>query len=110
MKLTKKKAKKLSILKWESHVIAGGEDDYFIEENPEFELFENECPFCELFIHESDKKTGLQTCYGCPLKPILENYNFDLCGCLQNGHPYAKWDDERTEENAQGVLNLIKNS
>jgi hypothetical protein len=100
MKITLSKAKELCIKKWEYIVENDGdysEEDLVIEIPELIDLFSN-CAYCELFIDE--------WCNHCPInlgKGVYKNI-----ACLYAGHPFHTWVHKRTKENAQTVLNLIK--
>ncbi len=102
MELTRKKAKELSIKKWEFIVKHNGSEFKFIlvKEIPELKDLEAKCGYCEKYF---DNKH----CNYCPIKP--KGFKGSI-GCLDNQHPYDKWDKDRTTKNAQAVLDLIRNS
>ena len=111
MKLTKKKAKELCIKKWEYIVnndgILDGERLRFAI--PEISSLPGKCAYCELYRHTESVK--FYYCFKCPLRPKYskdyDKYNF---GCHQQNHSFKIWYNNNTKENAQKVLDLIKNS
>ncbi len=97
MKLTKKEAKRLSILKWEFIIANGG--SYEKDELPtELLNIRSYCGFCEKY--NKPKANGTYGCGKCPL--IVDAYT-----CFDTGHPFSVWDYEQTVENAQAMLDLI---
>lgn len=111
MKLTKKKAKELCIKKWEYIVnndgILDGERLRFAI--PEIKDLSAECAYCELYLYTVSAK--IYYCFECPLRPkYSKDYDEYDYGCLQQNHPFNIWWDNKTKENAQKVLDLIKNS
>jgi len=105
MKLTKAKAKELSIEKWELIIANDGKS---LRYYPEYiDSLMNNCGYCEKYLNLPS--TGIKACGKCPLIPKKVTYPGSL-GCLQPGHPYNKWTHDNTVENAQAVLDLIKNT
>ncbi len=91
MKLTKKEAKRLSILKWEFIIANGG--GYLPHELPvELQGLLAECGYCEKYK---------ESCKGCPL------HQGGLMNCGHDEHPWQIWYDEQTVKNAQAMLDLI---
>lgn len=110
MKLTKERAKELSIRKWEWIIENNGfvNNDRLIEELPELFDLAHYCGLCELYCFEHDSE--LSHCLNCPIRPKREYYNNTTnTGCFQRIHPYYIWYNEPNIENAQAVLELIKN-
>ncbi len=118
-KLTKEKAKELSIKKWEFIIEKGGDAD--IEDIPEVKHFKYKCPYCELFVKKDEY--GYEYCDGCPLDLPKEEYTYTkddsdwmsptekevyFKGCCQDNHPWSIWNDDPTVENAEAILKLIK--
>ena len=109
MKLTKAKAKELSIKKWEYIVGNGGREEGLYNVYPEMKLLKCGCALCERFILTQSKRFG--SCFECPIRPKLKEYDdLEWSGCLQDLHPYSTWLGHGTKENAQAVLDLIKKS
>ncbi len=100
MKLTKKKAIELSILKWEWIVKNDGSEKGLIDAIPELEKLKAHCGLCELYVEDNT----IRYCYGCPICP-KKWYNL---GCMKSGHKWYIWSNNPTKENAQKVLDLIK--
>lgn len=101
MKLTKKEAKRLSILKWEYIVENNGSDDRLIEEYPELDELTGNCGYCEIYNPFSENRITDNGCSPCPL--------------VVNKHPctttvWYVWIRKRNKKNAQAVLDLIKKS
>jgi len=93
MKLTKAKAKELSLKKWE--YIVGNDgiiDDGLYLAVPELVKLGWNCGFCARY-----------ECTSCPL------YINELV-CVDPGHPWHTWENDMTVENAQIILDLIKKS
>ena len=90
MKLTKKEAKRLSILKWE-FIIANGGNYYAYELPEELRDLLAECGYC----HKYDD------CKKCPL------YLDESINCDHSEHPWKIWVNNSTVENAQAMLDLI---
>lgn len=95
MELTKKKAKELSIKKWEYIVSNEGSSKGLTDKYPELENLDAECGYCEKYNN---------VCNGCPLRL---NNKFP---CGNPLHPWKKWSSNPTKANAQKVLNLIRKS
>lgn len=95
MELTKKEAKRLSILKWEFIIENGG--NYKLHKLPkELENLQSECGYCEKYYEKN--------CAGCPINTP------DIGKCWHSGHLFHVWYNNKTVENAQAVLDLIKKS
>ncbi len=93
--MTKKEAKRLSILKWE--FIVKNDGDYKLCKLPEeLRNLESQCGFCEKYYKKD--------CDGCPIN------NTDIGKCWYDKHPYSTWYHNRTVSNAQIMLDLIKKS
>lgn len=108
MKLTKKQAVELSIKKWEYIVKNKGDESDIKEYMTDLSLMQNQCPLCEKYWNYTSSFTKYaDICTTCPLiiKSIL---TIDDSGCLQPGHPFLLWNDNKTKKNAQAVLDLIK--
>ncbi|MCK5605320.1 hypothetical protein KAR91_25735 [Candidatus Pacearchaeota archaeon] len=105
MKLTKKKAIELSILKWEWIVKNNGELDFheLIKEIPELSKVLSSCGLCEKYIENREYDDW---CNGCPI--CIYGKENESHGCTVEKHPWMIWTDNRTKINAQTVLNLIK--
>ena len=108
MKLTKKKAKALSIKKWEWIVKNNGNDVGLSEAIPELGYLTFQCGFCEKYWDNG--------CNKCPL-------NINGVTCINKDSLYYKWLYKLTlmkmfkidsysinKKNAQAVLDLIKES
>lgn len=95
--MTKKEAKRLSILKWEYIIAQDGSEDELIEAIPELVELISNCGYCEKYVALFDN------CPKCPLTIIEAN-------CCEYTHPFYKWFHTRTKENAQAVLDLILES
>jgi hypothetical protein len=109
-KLTLEEAKALSIKKWEFIVDHNGDEDedLMFKDFPELQNLKNDCALCELFYDTKD--VGLYCCAGCPIRPNIDDYDdTQNTGCYQKIHPYYIWSSISTQENAQKVLDLIKN-
>ncbi len=94
MKLTKKEAKKLSILKWE-FIIANGGDHNNNKLPKELDELISHCGYCEKYE---------QYCLECPL---YLGDDTDGNGCASDTHPWSIWYYNSTVENAQAMLDLI---
>ncbi len=92
MKLTKKEAKRLSILKWE-FIIANGGRYQFRELPEELRLLTAECGYCEKYWGSH--------CDVCPV------YITGIGCCTGDKHPWSIWHENRTVKNAQAMLDLI---
>lgn len=92
MKLSKKKAKELSLKKWKYIVGNNGSEDGLTAAIPEIKDFSANCGYCEKY-----------ECYECPLF-------IDDKTCTSYGHLYCIWVQNQTTENAQAVLDLILKS
>lgn len=105
--MTKEEAKELCILKWEYIVNNEGSEDGLINKYPELNKLLYECAYCELYFNDNSK----HHCDNCPIKIKYSKRTNKYYGfCLTPDHPYNKWDNANTKENAQVVLDLIKNS
>jgi len=104
-KLTRKEAFELSIEKWKMIVKANGK--YLQEIRNKFGHLEGECGLCEKY--NNTQTTTLIDCAKCPIRPKIKDYD-DIysAGCLQKTHPFTKYWVNKTKENAQLVLDLIK--
>jgi hypothetical protein len=96
MKLTNEKAIELSIKKWEFIVDNDGSSALLIFDIPELQDFSAHCGLCEF-----NDRSGDGFCVECPIGG--ENMS---CGYRE--HAWYKWEECRTKENAQKVLDLIK--
>lgn len=104
MKLTKKEAKKLSLLKWDW--FRKHPENHDIEDLPEkirskVKRFLGECPLCNIFIKFP---TGYDPnrCEGCPL-------NVE-CSCFDPKSSWFLWRNGIfTKENAEWIYFQIKN-
>lgn len=108
MKLTKKKAKELAIKKWEYIVENDGSDSRLTLFVPEVYNMLWRCPYCELFATNVGQDDN-EYCFECPIRPKIFNI-YKQPGCWQSDHPFKKWIQNKTKENAQKVLDLIKKS
>ena len=106
MKLTKKEAKRLSILKWEFIVNNGGDFGEKSELPKELHKLHAQCGYCEKYTILSPH--CIYRCGKCPL--ILSAGSLDLYGCRQMNHPFDNWADNKTLVTAQAVLDLIRKS
>ena len=96
--LSLKEAKRLSIIKWEAHVKAGGE----CKQMPiETSFLKNRCGFCERY-RDSDEDYGL-ACYDCEFGKLA-----GWCNNEDESDLYSIWCDRSNVENAQSILNIIK--
>ena len=82
-----KKAKQLSIKKWEL-VITNDGKFALVRDDKELSSLTNMCPFCHRYN---------RNCLYCELSTTTK-------GCNAKGHPYKIWLDNKTKENAQKVL------
>lgn len=110
MKLTKEKAKELSILKWKLIIKNDGKLPInLFDEYPELEKLRHYCGYCELYFKTHNKM--LSSCVKCPINPNIKDYNdLEQSGCAQKIHPFHIWWVNSTKENAQAVLDLIEKS
>lgn len=100
MKLTKKKAKELSILKWEYIVSNKRSDEGLIDKCPELKELKAHCGYCAKYSNGN--------CKNCPINLGLnDGYG---SACMKERHPYNKWWEMNTKANAQKVLDLIRES
>ena len=104
--MTNREAKRLAILKWEYIVECDGSDKLITSDLPELNKLEAQCSYCEMFnnivyFNRSDKKRMY-----CKLCPIRRGY----ITCMNKESIHAKWYLNKTKENAQAVLDLIKTS
>lgn len=107
--MKKKQAKEFCILNWEWKVKNNGSGFEMLENHPELAKLRSHCGYCELY--STTKSKTLRCCFKCPIRPKVRDYNnFRDTGCRQLAHPWRKWHFDRTKENAQGVLDLIKAS
>jgi hypothetical protein len=104
MKLTKAKAKELSIRKWELIVLGRGSDFGIWTAMPELYELTNSCGYCEKYMHINLPVN----CGKCPIRP--PDYVPGSCGCNYDNHPFQIWNENRTTKKAQAVLDLIKKS
>ena len=100
--MTKREAKRLSVLKWKIIVSKDGACNAYDlpDEVKELRAY---CGYCEKYQRDPD-----YTCGKCPLN--LDHVGFGDIGCHQPGHPWDAWVEKGTKENAQKVLDLIKQS
>ncbi len=91
MGLTKKEAKRLSILKWEFIIKNGGDYKLTLELPKEIHHLDANCGYCEKY----------KDCTKCPL------FLGDTSDCADLGHPWKKWANNSTVKNAQAMLDLI---
>ncbi len=111
MRLTKKKAKELSIKKWGYAVKNGGKInvDHLRVDVPELKHLLHECGYCQIYFYDETKT--ISSCGKCPIRPKIKDYDdLNESGCEQSKHPHRIWWLEKTKENARAVLDLIKNS
>ena len=104
MKLTKKKAKELSIKKWEYIVGNNGSEVRLLDTLPELDGLNDDCGYCEKY-----KTPGkMYLCTKCPINfGLHDTYG---CSCLIKPHPFLTWNRLKSKANAQRVLDLIKES
>jgi hypothetical protein len=103
MKLTRKEAFRLSILKWE-YIVENDGQDVIPGEVESLDMIGN-CALCEKYLHTTD--TVLRQCAECPIRPDIKDYDeLGGMGCRQEVHPFQIWD--YTKETAIKVLELIK--
>lgn len=95
--MTLQEAKRLAIKKWEWIVGNDGACDWrkLEADIPEISIFYGNCSYCHLF--------GANNCKSCPL-----NLNGITCKKTYSEHPFRIYADNKTKQNAQKVLNLIK--
>jgi hypothetical protein len=93
--LTPEKMKELSIEKWEFLVKNPDKFRSVTSVIPELEEFTGDCPYCEMYY-------GFFACKGCPVQIDEQN-------CLCDNHPFSQYIYKPTSENAQKVLDIIKN-
>ena len=91
-KLTLKKAKELSIKKWERIVSQNGSNDG-IDIHPDFKNLKHNCGLCQRYIPDLN-----DTCVKCPLTK-------DGGSCCEE---FFKWNGSPSKKTAQAVLNHIK--
>jgi len=114
MKLTKKKAKELCILKWEWIIKNNGKFDdgnlhQLCKDIPELEDISAHCGYCEKYSHTSS--VNISQCAKCPIRPkFSKDYHIYEFGCYQPNHPFGIWFYNHSVKNAQAVLDLIKSS
>lgn len=93
-------------LKWEFLSKDGNQDlDELSRQYPVLDTFKAQCAYCSIFI--ADRLHRSDYCVGCPLNIVYNDYKYSLLACLRDGHPFLKWNKNRTKENAQKVLDLI---
>lgn len=107
--MTQKEAIELSIKKWEWIVDNGGSYSVteLIGKFPGLEDFHNGCPLCELYYETSEGKK--KRCAECPLAEKYKRIYKDNCGCHMKSHPFNKWCMTYSKEDAQKVLDMLKN-
>ncbi len=109
MELTKKQAKEFSIKKWEYIVKNNGNSNDLVTNIPELKVLNNQCGYCQKYVDTISRT--LNDCAECPIRPKIKDYDdYDFLGCSQFSHPYNVWGKNPTKENAQLLLDLIKNS
>ena len=102
MKLTRKQAFELSIRKWEALARCEGIPKDILRME-----MDNDCGLCEKYWRTQNKK--LQVCAMCPIRQLIKGYTDTTeSGCMQRYHPFRVWWYNKTTENAQKVLDLIK--
>jgi len=115
MRLTKKKAQALSIMKWEWIVANGGylgskEMSKLHEAHPELTKLSHDCGYCEKYMDKNNVTdyyriiNNKKRCGNCPLN-LTKTFR---TACMQNGHPYLEWLEEQNVKTAQVILDLIK--
>lgn len=92
---TPKEMKELSIKKWEFLVENPGRFMSITSAIPELEEFTGDCPYCDMYF-------SYFACEECPVK-------VDKLNCLDDNHPFSQYIYNPTSENAQKVLDIIKN-
>ncbi len=100
--MTKREAKRLSILKWKAIINNNGG----LTDVPETSDFPYGCAYCEKYLHSPGKV--LEYCSKCPM--ILTTHRKGKYGCCQSKHPYMIWTKNENVKNAQAVLDLIRKS
>lgn len=105
MKLTKNKAKELSILKWEWYYANPKMQNDYIWKHPQYNLIENltaECGLCEYYYAH---RNNFGSCKGCHL---YETGN----GCYIQDSYFQKWvvaeSQKKRKEYAGLILQIIK--
>lgn len=109
-KISFRKAKRLSIFKWER--VANGQDFDEVLELPELKGLLCKCGFCERYHRNFPNSI----CSPCPLsfsnKKMVEDVNQLHCGT--EGHIYYRYlsekDEEKQLELASTILDMIKHS
>lgn len=102
-KMSLKKAKELSQMKWEIIVKQNG-SDVGIEDNPLFENLVNKCGFCERHKRAFDTPD----CLNCEISMGLESSGDSFSvSCWNRKHPFSDWGDSGKIEDAQRVLDLV---
>ena len=107
--MTRLEAIKKSIRKWEGIVKNNG--IFTKKQKSYYTKYIGRCPLCELYIITKVIKKELETwCKACPL--FIEDNNLypNTPNCAIYIHPYYKWYTNQTSDNAQVILNLLKNA
>lgn len=93
--MNQRELKYWALLKWRYIVQNDGELYGLVSRYPELRLFKSQCSYCSHFLDNGG-------CYECPL-------GLDGIGiCNRLYHPYDIWRLNRTPQNAQALLDLIK--
>lgn len=91
MNLTEENAKEYAIMKWQYIVDNNGSREGLLEKYPVLKELKANCSYCELYV-----------CDNCPIGTMGD--------CTSGSHPWCRWKNLETKENAQKVLDLILNS
>ena len=98
--LSLKEAKRLSIIKWEAHVKAGG---FCVQLPVEIHKLRSKCGFCERW-KDSTLKFGVN-CEKCEFAKVA-----GICESEDEKDLFSIWEIYDTVENAQAILNIIKST
>lgn len=107
--MTKKEAKRLSVLKWQ-YIVDNDGIEYGVHFKVEGLLgLQSNCGLCDKYQDTASK--SLKYCAKCPIRLKVKDYSsIGNTGCWQDSHPYKIWSYNATKENAQAVLDLILKS
>ena len=98
-RLSFEEAKRLSVKKWQMHVYAGGCDKDVGTDKELYNLLCH-CGFCER--HKSKVKYPYLNCNNCEFGKVAGV-------CPNEGSLHDEWFWAQTKENAQKILDVIKN-
>jgi hypothetical protein len=98
-----KEAKQLSILKWELIVANDGKMMHRFRFPKEIQELKALCGFCH---YQCERKDVFSICDGCK---FMEANNASCVDDYSENDIYTTWRMRTTKENAEAVLNLIKN-